>query len=169
MYNSFQIANYFIKSSQNTGVELTPMKLIKLCYIANGWHLGLFDDQLLDEITYAWKYGPVIDSIYKEFRKFGSSQIQELYSDSENNNCYPLPDEKIKPFLDKIWEVYSKYDGIQLSVMTHQPNTPWDIIWNKKGGKKEKYAIIPNELIKSHYKEKILQINEQSAQSVSAI
>jgi uncharacterized phage-associated protein len=163
MYNSYQIANYFIKSSQDTGQELTPMKLIKLCYIAHGWHLGLYDTQLLDEVIYAWKYGPVVDTVYKEFRKYGSSQIAELYSDCEGENIYPMPDEKIKPFLDAIWKSYSKYDGVQLSAMTHQSNTPWDIIWNKKGGNREKYAIIPNDLIKAHYKEKIQQVNANTA------
>ena len=159
MYTSFQIANYFIKSSQSTGIPLTPMKLIKLCYIAHGWHLGFTDEQLLDEIIYAWKYGPVVDTVYKEFKRYGSSQITELYSDDDADCNYPLPDEKIKPFLDFIWKAYSPYDGIQLSTMTHQPGTPWDIIWNKKGGNKEMYAIIPNDIIKEHYKEKIKLVN----------
>ena len=159
MYNSRQIANYFIKSSQDTGLGLTPMKLIKLCYIAHGWRLGLFDEQLLDEVIYAWKYGPVIDTIYNDFRKYGNSQISELFSISEDN--YPLPDQKIAGFLDVIWKAYGKYDGVELSAMTHQPNTPWDIVWNKRGGKSTRHAIIPNDLIKEHYKEKIKTVNVQ--------
>ncbi len=158
MYNSFQIANFFIKASQDTGQELTPMKVIKLCYISHGWYLGLFDDQLLDEVIYAWKYGPVVDTVYKEFRKYGSSQITELYKDDHCNE-YPMPDDKVKGFLNAIWKAYGNRTGVELSSLTHQPNTPWDITWNKNGGKKEMYSIIPNDLIKAHYKEKIQQVN----------
>lgn len=157
MYNSHQIANYFIRKSHATGIELTPMKLIKLCYIAHGWHLGLYDKELLDEAIYAWKFGPVIRTIYHDFKKYGNSQISKLYSDGENN--YPLPDKEIEEFLDTVWASYGKYDGVHLSALTHQENTPWDIAWNKEGGKEKKDAIIGNDLIAKHYKEKIAAIN----------
>ncbi len=168
MYSSYQIANFFIRASHKSGQELTPMKLIKLCYIAHGWHLAYYNEELLDEVVYAWKYGPVIDSVYQEFRHYRNSQITELYKGAPGSNGYPMPDEKIKPFLDAIWNAYGKYDGIALSSMTHQPNTPWDIVWNKNGGHSRKYAIIPNDLIKSHYIEKINQVNVQSAQPSTA-
>lgn len=162
MYNSHQISNYFIQLSQKTGKELTPMKLIKLAYIAHGWHLGLFDKQLLDEVIYAWKYGPVIETIYNDFKKYGNSQINELYNDNCNGD-YPLPDETIYPFLDTIWKVYGDKNGIELSTLTHQKETPWDIVWNKQGGKNKKYAIIPNDIIREHYKEKI-RMNERTSE-----
>ena len=77
MFTPIQIANYFIKSSFRTGDELTPMKLIKLTYIAHGWHLGLYDSELIDEPVYAWKYGPVVQSIYQDFKWYGDNQIAE--------------------------------------------------------------------------------------------
>lgn len=160
IYNSHQIANYFIKASQATGMELTPMKLIKLTYIAHAWCLGLYNEQLLDEVIYAWKYGPVIDTIYQDFRKYGNAQIGQLYQDAKNT--YPLPDANIFPFLDTIWNVYGKYNGVQLSAMTHEPGTPWDIVWNNQGGKEKSYAIIPNDLIKSHCLDKIKQANART-------
>ena len=157
MYSSRQIANYFIRKSHDTGIALTPMKLIKLCYIAHGWHLGIFEKELLDEVIYAWKFGPVIRTIYQDFKQYGNSQISKLYS--EDGNKYPFPDEKIVQFLDTIWNAYGKYDGVQLSSFTHQKDTPWDIVWNREGGCENKDAIIGNELIKKHYKEKIAAIN----------
>lgn len=168
MYNSHQIANYFIRKSHSTGIVLTPMKLIKLCYIAHGWHLGLFGNELLDEAICAWKFGPVISTIYHDFKKYGNSQISELYSEGENK--YPLPDKEIEDFLDAIWTAYGKYDGVQLSALTHQKNTPWDIVWNKEGGKDRTGAIIGNDLIAKHYKEKIAVINaKRIAATTSAL
>jgi uncharacterized phage-associated protein len=156
MYTSTQIANYFIKASQDTGQELTPMKLIKLSYIAHGWYLGLYDKALLNETIYAWKYGPVIYSTYKEFKKFGNCQINELVN---TGNGYPYPSSDVLPFLKMIWDVYGKFSGVELSSMTHQRGTPWDITWNVNGGKNQIDARIPNDLIKQHYKDKISSVN----------
>ncbi len=152
IYTSHQIANYFIRKSIGSGDELTPMKLIKLTYIAHGWRLGLYDVELLDEAVQAWKYGPVIDSLYSTFKHYGDRQITEMYREGD---IMPYPDHTVVPLLDKVWEVYKDFTGIQLSAFTHQPNTPWDIVWNKQGGKTSRAAIIPNDLIKSHYKQKI--------------
>lgn len=161
MYNSFQIANYFIKSAQDTGGEVTPMKLIKLCYIAHGWHLGFKDEQLLTETIYAWKYGPVIDNLYNEFKAYGSSPIKQLYSSDPFGTNPPMPDKEIEPFLNAIWASYGKFDGVKLSSMTHQKGTPWYRVWNEEGGKEKMHIPIPNNYIKEHYKEKIEEIKSK--------
>lgn len=163
MYNSFQIANYFIKSAQDTGEEVTPMKLIKLTYIAHGWYLGFNDKPLLTETVYAWKYGPVIDTLYNEFKAYGNCPINQLYYD-HCNQLYPLPDASINSFLDAIWKGYGSFDGIKLSAMTHQKGTPWDRIWNDEGAKNKRHVPIPNNYIKEYYKKKIAD----SQQSISA-
>lgn len=160
MHQPLQIANYFIKKSHSTGTELTPMKLIKLIYISHGWHLGLFSNGLIDEAVRAWKYGPVIDTIYQEFKFFGNGQITELHRDIRAGG-YPSVDPGIIPFLDKIWEVYGNYTGIELSTMTHEKGTPWDITWNERGGSNRSGAIIANDLIQDYYKKKA--ISEASA------
>lgn len=165
MYKSIEIANYFIRLSFKTGVELTPMKLIKLTYISHGWHLGIFSKELLAEPVCAWKYGPVIETVYHNFKEYGDSQITGLWGRSgfSAENSYPMAAEKIHPFLDKIWEVYGRYTGVFLSALTHESNTPWDIIWNQQGGFKQKSAIIPNDVIEKHYKEKINSVKPVEA------
>ena len=49
-YNPTTVANYFIDKYSKTG-DLTPMKIIKLTYIAYGWYLALTDkkERLLHE------------------------------------------------------------------------------------------------------------------------
>ncbi len=54
--------------------------------------------------------------------------------------------------INEVMRVYGECDGITLSTITHQKGTPWD---NTPQGR-----IIPNELIKSHFKELMTQ-NEQ--------
>jgi len=154
MQNPIAIANYFIKRSMADGTELTPMKLVKLVYIAHGWYLALKGEPLLPEAIEAWKYGPVVSKVYHTFKKYGRDCITSL--EYQGNNIPDVTDSETTTFLDKIWDVYKKYTGLQLSTLTHQPNTPWDIAWNSENGCNAKSVIIRNELIEAHYKEKIV-------------
>ncbi|HVY73837.1 MAG TPA: type II toxin-antitoxin system antitoxin SocA domain-containing protein [Puia sp.] len=154
MENSLAIANYFIKKAQDSEEELTPMKLIKIVYIANGWYLALKGEPLIPEKIEAWKYGPVVKSVYNEFKQYSRGQIDSFYSD--HFGVTPMPkDPEIRKFLDKIWEVYGAYNGLQLSALTHEKDTPWYTTWHDKGGSKCESAIISNDLIRNHYKSKL--------------
>ena len=159
MLSSECVANYFIQKSFDTGVPLTPMKLIKLVYIAHGWHRGYFSQNLINDAVQAWRYGPVIPDLYNKVKRYGRNTIYTpiecfgIAGDSSN----PPPNAKPLPLLDSVWSVYSKFDGIALSAMTHQPGTAWDEIWRASGGEKYSGAIIPNVVIDAHYKDKIKQ------------
>ncbi|MBC7652796.1 MAG: SocA family protein [Deinococcales bacterium] len=159
MENSLAIANYFVKKSLDEGIELTPMKLLKLVYIAHGWYLGINDEPLVNEGVQAWKYGPVIPTVYQEFRGYGNSQIGKLAYDFDNGMQVVtlMPNKDKTDFLDKVWDVYKGYNGLQLSTLTHQIGTPWDIVWNNENGKLKSSAIIRNNLIEEHYKQKLAQ------------
>lgn len=154
METTLAVANYFIKKSMADGIPLTPMKLLKLVYIAHGWHLGIKGEPLINESVQAWKYGPVIKSIYDEFKKFGNSPISETaYELSDKGQVIiPMVSPDKEPFLDKIWDVYKNFDGLQLSSLTHKTGTPWDQIWNQDSNKRKFGVIIPNNLIEEHYK-----------------
>lgn len=151
MYNYKQIANYFIGKSLEDDEPITPMKLQKLIYFAHGWYLALTGEPLLDNKIEAWKYGPVILDLYHELKSFGNMPITYpiIDFDGEEFLTPKVEENDIREFLDKVWDVYSPYDAFKLSNATHIKNTPWDITWKK--GKK----IIDNELIKSHFKNKL--------------
>lgn len=162
-YSAATIANYFLDKASREGRALTPMQLIKLVYIAHGWYLGYFKRPLIDETVQAWKYGPVIKSLYDRVRKFGSGAVQG-----------PLPtggmpwaprdaavDAQTAPLLDSVWEGYARFSGVQLSAMTHQDGTPWHEAWVGQGGHARYFAEIDDELIQRHYEAKIAQIQRQ--------
>ncbi|MEN5032098.1 type II toxin-antitoxin system antitoxin SocA domain-containing protein [Pseudomonas sp. Ps21-P2] len=157
MLNSEAVANYFIQKSFDKGVSLSPMKLLKLVYIAHGWHRGYFATNLINDAVQAWRYGPVIPDLYRKLKHFGRRTIDApiegygIAGDSQN----PVPDVRTLALLDRVWDIYSQYGGVELSAMTHQHGTPWDQIWRSSGGEDYRGAIIPNELIEQHYKQKI--------------
>ncbi len=153
MEKPLSIANFFIKKSLESGISVTPMKLVKLVYIAHGWHLGVTGHPLLDEEAQAWKYGPVLASVYHEFSHFGGTAVDDYTTDSflGFSKSPSFPKESMNQFLDGIWDGYKQLSGVELSVLTHREDTPWYEIWNKQGGKDKKGAIIPNEIIQAHY------------------
>src|SRR4051794_28085835 len=74
--SSFAVARYFIEQSQRDGIlDLTPMKVLKLVYIAHGWVLSSADAPLISESVQAWKFGPVIPSLYHYFKRYGASPV----------------------------------------------------------------------------------------------
>jgi uncharacterized phage-associated protein len=125
------------------------MKLIKLVYIAHGWYLALAGRPLLREPIQAWKYGPVIASLYHSFKQYGNNPLpvtaatDEVIADNEH--------EDVRRLLDKVWEAYSKFTPAQLSTITHQSDTPWSQVYDQY----QRHAIIPDELIRQHYQNKI--------------
>ncbi len=156
MKTALEIANYFIEKSLETGEELTPMKLNKLVYIAHGWYLGLADRPLIGEAAQAWKYGPVIPSVYHRFKSYGGAQVTSLEPAGDMITIPEVRDQELKEFLQRIWDVYGHLSGLQLSSLTHQEGTPWSVTRHKYGnGRDNGGAMIPNDLIKQHYKEKI--------------
>lgn len=157
MESPLAVANFFIQKSFDTGVEVATMKAIKLVYISHGWHLGLYESSLINEAVQAWKYGPVVESVYQEFKDYGNNNITKLYETTTDKGLTvtPIVENETIEFLNKIWEVYKNYDGLELSTLTHQKGTPWDIVWNENGGSKKKSAIISNDIIQQHYKAKL--------------
>ncbi|MCD8455896.1 DUF4065 domain-containing protein [Xylella taiwanensis] len=46
------------------------MQVLKLVYIAHGWHLGFRQEPLLNKRVEAWRHGPVIRSLYEKVKKY---------------------------------------------------------------------------------------------------
>lgn len=155
MYSAIAIANEFIiRAKKDSRDDLSPMKLQKLIYFAHGWYLANVHKPLISDPIEAWKFGPVISSIYQDFKRYGNSHIHELaqsleYANGKFVKTTPTindSDDNAKEVIDLVWEIYSEYSSIQLSNMTHEPKTPWSIVTHKYTSIPS-YLTIPNELI----------------------
>ena len=64
-YDVKDIANLLLLSAESySGGELmTNMKLQKMLYYQQGFHLAYFDTPLFDDEIEAWMYGPVVKSV----------------------------------------------------------------------------------------------------------
>ena len=121
---------------------ITPLKLIKMVYIAHGWMLALYDEPLIADDIEAWKYGPVVHPLYQKIKKFKDRQITEL-PDDDNAEL----SEAQKSILAQTYEKYHHLPATQLIALTHNDGTPWAQIYSGK-----LYQVIPNNVIKEYYK-----------------
>ncbi|MFB0873338.1 MULTISPECIES: Panacea domain-containing protein [unclassified Sphingobium] len=159
-YTPQHIANYFLAKAEEDGRPLTPLKLIKLVYIAYGWVLGLLGTRLFEERIEAWKHGPVIPSIYHEFKHFGGGAITDdaVWYDLDTGDCrrptIDSSDRDLQIILDKVWAAYKRFSGWALRQKTHEVGTPWEQTYDPNVKGKQ----IPDDLIKPHFQQKIREI-----------
>jgi len=145
------VANEFLGKSK----EISVLKLVKLCYIAQGFSLAVLDRPIFnDDRIEAWRYGPVVPSIYHEFKHFKKGSITEKSKFLALNSNFDfieetpeLTDENDKKIVEIVWNMYGKFSPGELVDLTHKNGTPWDLTYRPNSNN-----VIPNELIKEYYK-----------------
>lgn len=146
------VAKQILACAHKQGIELTPMQLLKLVYIAQGWMLAKHGRTLFDEQVQAWQYGPVVPSVYQAIKRYGGGPVESV----EGPDAEFTPDELA--VMDFVTRTYGNATGIALSAATHQPGTPWSQTWAIAA----KSMPISNDLIRSFY-EAIIRTPTHSA------
>lgn len=149
-YSAMAVANAFIKRAKEGRVrDLSPMKLQKLMFYAQSWYLKHRNSApLMDDTFCRWQYGPVIPSLYHEFKGYGASPITDYGNHLSTDHggfrittpVIPDGDTEAWWYVDEVIRVYGGLSGAQLSNMTHQAGTAWSV-GNPDGGP------IPNNLL----------------------
>ncbi|MBD3342770.1 MAG: DUF4065 domain-containing protein [Candidatus Lokiarchaeota archaeon] len=111
------VADFIIHFYHLHGDCITNLKLQKLLYFAQGWYIALYDELLFEDEIQAWVHGPVVYTVYNEFKSFGSNPI--TYEPLEIS--LPL---KVKKHLIEVIKAYGDFSAYQLSLITHQ-EPPW--------------------------------------------
>ena len=68
MSSVHDVADFFINLASADQDSLTHLKLQKLCYYAQGWHLALQGKPLFAARLEAWAHGPVAPVLYDRFK-----------------------------------------------------------------------------------------------------
>lgn len=114
----FDIADYFIRVANRTGSFISNLKLQKLVYYAQAWHIALYGEPLFPEEFQAWVHGPVIPSLYQKYKSFGWQPIVE--------DANPRLPEGVIQFLEEVVDEYFACDAYELEQMTHAED-PWNL------------------------------------------
>ncbi|HCU95155.1 MAG TPA: hypothetical protein DHU96_21580 [Actinobacteria bacterium] len=136
-YSAMTIAKWFIAWAEAEDEELSNLKLQKLLYYAHGHHLARYGTSLFTEQVQAWSHGPVVLSVYREFKRFGASSI--VLPDSD-----PFTWDDVDPstaqFLSQVWNTYGGFSAGRLRNMTHA-EPPWRDNWR---GEDDRGVVIPS-------------------------
>ncbi len=120
-----KLCNWFILQSTQAGKPLSPVKLNHLAILTNWWYLHRHGEFLLNESVEAWEKGPVLPTIYHEYKDESPHGIIEHPS---RRQPAPEPEEleALGAFLQYIWTLYGKYTAQQLARINTAPTSPWN-------------------------------------------
>src|SRR5690606_32481206 len=99
------------------GELLTPLKLQKLMFYADAWHMALYGSEITNERFQAWVHGPVALSQYHRFKDY---KWRAITSEIER----PDVPSALATHLDEIIDVFGAETAVALEIMTHQEK-PW--------------------------------------------
>lgn len=140
-YNALRIALYVIKRYMERAAEISNLKLQKVLYFIQKDFLYIRKNPCFKDRIEAWRYGPVVPSVYNIFSASGSSGIK-LYS-LLNDNFDDIENRDIQ-LLNKIIDSDLNTDVWEMVRRTHQVGGAWDIVFNQK-----KERVIPLDLIRN--------------------
>ena len=122
--NINEACDYIIVKVKEAGADLNLLKLQKLLYYTQAWHLAFYGKPLFDGKFQAWVHGPVNREIYDRFARtkslYSEIALEDVAKDFDFN---VLPDTK-QSHIDDVLEAYAKYRGSQLEEMSHREE-PW--------------------------------------------
>jgi len=98
---------------------VTTMKLQKLVYYSQAWHLAFTSEPLFGETIEAWPQGPVTPTLYEKHK--GKYRV-ESWPHGDKSKLTPLESKTLSWVLEK----YAHFSAEALSRMTHMEN-PWKI------------------------------------------
>lgn len=117
MITAKKVARYVIKFFQEREDLITNLRLQKLLYYIQGWHLGLHGKPLFEEDFQAWVHGPVQPAVYSEYKHYRWNPISEEIPDID------LP-ENVCTHIEDVLKVFGIKTAYELERMTHHEQ-PW--------------------------------------------
>lgn len=117
MATANQVAQYIVNFFQQVGDPITNLKLQKLLYYVQGWHLGLRGIPAFDDRLEAWVHGPVQPEVY---RMYSANRWNPIVAEVE---VPALPDDLVQ-LIGDVLETYGADSGYELELRSHR-EAPW--------------------------------------------
>lgn len=146
-HTASQVAKWFLAHNRNAmndeGAEyISNLKLQKLLYYAQGSFLAVTGDPLFNDDIVAWQHGPVVESIYHQYKSNGANGI--IFDEDFDFSVFSKEENEL---LTEVYDTFGQYSAWKLRNMTHS-ESPW--LETPQNG------IIPKEKIKEYFKQEYL-------------
>lgn len=138
------ISNNILRRAFNDEIAISPLKLQKIMYFVASEYAKVTGEQLFEERFEAWRYGPVLRSVYREFKPFGGYPITKYATQDALGNSFGVNEStnpELRVALDKVWAATRDLGAIKLYELTHAENSAWD-----RARKNEQRFIAPNDV-----------------------
>lgn len=111
------------------GGKMAHLKLQKLLYYVQAFHLAWFDRPLIEDDFQAWLHGPVCRRVFDQFKQKSLLYIEFIYirADGEKSPAEILPrlvNEDQLILINLIIDNYVKLTAAELEELTHS-DAPW--------------------------------------------
>lgn len=142
------VAKYILSLADiEKGQVISNLALQKLLYYCQGYYLAFTENNeaLFEENIVAWRYGPAVENVYQEYKKYGSASLP---NNEWTDEMVATLSEKQRNVIEAVNDVYKGYSAIALMEKTHM-ETPWRETEQSEIITREKiYAFFKGRLIK---------------------
>jgi uncharacterized phage-associated protein len=125
--NAERVAEFFLALAEEGEEMLSNLKLQKLCYYAQGFHLAMYGAPLFPDPIEAWQHGPVVPELWRKYKDYGGQGIPP----PQDADFSDFSDE-VRELLLEVYDVYGQFSAWKLRNMTHY-EMPWVEAWAKNG------------------------------------
>lgn len=137
---AFNVAQLLVNLFHVVDIPITHLKLQKLLYFVQGEHYKLTGEPFFEDDFEAWRFGPVVPTVYSAFAKYANLEIPK-----QENELEQLQPTQAKAIVQTIGK-YGKKSARELVDISHQ-QSPWKIAYELYGSG----TIIPKENIRSYF------------------
>lgn len=132
-------------AQERDGDLMTQLRLQKMLFFVQGWHLARHGVPLFDAPIQAWELGPVSTEIRSEYFQCKNQGIEIPEDEKENVQLAEISKLELETILD-VFNEYDKYSTGTLVNMTHMSEP-----WKKHYDKATKCHVIPVDDIRDFF------------------
>jgi uncharacterized phage-associated protein len=136
MANVFDVAHYILVAN---GGKMSTVKLQKLCYYAQAWHLARHGVPLFPEEFEKWELGPVCRELYRIHRGQITIAAHSIPVELRTNDALSSDESGT---VELVLDQYGDLEGDGLSKLTHEED-PWKST--------EMDGVIQKDLMENYY------------------
>ena len=148
-----KLAKYILYAANQRGIQMTNLKLQKLLYYCQAWHLAITESELFPERIEAWVHGPVVPPVFRMFKEYRWNNLPLPSEEPEIE--YGEPSCPIRDHVAEVLDAYAHLSGYQLEALTHH-ESPWLSARNGIAPDAPSTARITNESMKEYYQSRLI-------------
>ena len=143
MPSSVTVARKLVELAAARNQSLSPLQVMSLAYICQGWMLALYDRPLFTDPISIEKFGPSIPKLLEAFQFGKDGRILFVPIGTHGVTLEALEEDLVA----QVFENYGKFDEAELCALTARSGTPWHHAMRQQA----RVSEMPLEWIRSYY------------------